>query len=113
MEGIYHGRLVADGEGNLLASSDDPEVDGQPVAYHEGSYVFLSAGEDSHNKRHEQQVLPMSSTVDMSMTDDSDLVNAYEGGENAHHFGEEASGEKNPDAVAAKITGHTDAWEAN
>lgn len=110
-DGIYHGRLVADGEGNLLADEGDNK--GMPVAFHEGSYVFLKPGEQSHNERHEQNKLePTTGTIDESMTDDTSLVNAYEGGENAHHFEPplDEPAKKDPDAMAAKITGHTDAY---
>jgi hypothetical protein len=108
-EGIYHGRLETDGNGNLLATDDG----GKPVAYHDGSFIYLNPGDPSHNERHEQQKLePTTGTVDQSMTDDTSLVNAYEGGDNAHHF-EPAPADPmpvDPDAVAAKITSHTDAW---
>src|SRR5215831_15779143 len=72
--GIYHGRLMADGQGNLLADESTLNPDtgeaeygenhGKPVAYHEGSYVFLKKGEDSHNKRHEQNVAEFAGTTD-------------------------------------------------
>lgn len=113
MSSIYHGRLVCDGDGNLLADEGDQK--GYPVKYHEGSFVFVQPGEASHNETHESNVLPaISATVDASMTDDETLVNAYEGGENAHHFDQPNPDEpphKDPDAVAAKVTGHTDAYK--
>jgi len=101
---------------------------GKPVAEHEGSYVFLSAGEPSHNDRHHQQFVVVDSTVDASQTDDPDLVNADEKN-NAHHFGvlpddphyEEGATDYrgrvtnmrtrfDPDSVAATSTSHTDAY---
>lgn len=112
MSDIYSGRLVCDGHGNLLADEGDRK--GYPVAYHEGSYVFIQPGEPSHNERHETQKVEVSATVDESMTDDSSLVNAYEGGENAHHFDNpdpDNPAPVDPDAVAAKVTGHTDAYK--
>ena len=107
-DGIYHGRLETDGNGNLLATDDEKK----PVAYHDGSFIYLKAGEESHNTRHENQALEMTGTVDDTMTDDPSLVNAYEGGENAHHFDPPpADGAPiDPDAIAAKVTSHTDAW---
>ncbi len=107
-EGIYHGRLETDGLGNLLATDDGLK----PVAYHDGSYIYLNAGEPSHNARHEQQKLePTTGTVDETMTDDPSLVNATEGGENAHHFEPPLTepAPSDPDAIAATITSHTDA----
>lgn len=120
--GIYHGRLVADGNGNLLADeaqkvgektitvtdSDGEDMlngDGQPitvtvpifkfgknhgkpVAFHEGSYVFVQKGEPSHNERHHQQVAQMTPTQHMDngfpgYAGDPD--NPTEG--NEHHWG--------------------------
>lgn len=118
--GIYHGRLVADGDGNLLA--DEGDYAGFPVAYHDGSYVFVGPGEPSHNARHHQQFVETTGTVDASMTDDPDLVNADET-TNAHHFGVSEDDPHydpdaprltraplDPDAIAAIATGHTDSY---
>lgn len=117
---IYHGRLLADGYGNLLA--DEGSRKGEPVAFHEGSYVFVQVGEKSHNERHHEQFAVVDATVDDSMTDDKSLVNASED-ENAHHFGPLKSDPHydkdapnhtrlrfDPDAVSAKISGHTDGY---
>lgn len=106
--GIYHGRLECDGNGNLLATDDGLK----PVAYHDGSYIYLKAGELSHNARHEQNKLEMTGTVDESMTDDTSLVNA-DSENNAHHFEGPGDGTADPDAIAVKITSHTDAWSDN
>lgn len=48
----YSGRLLCDGEGNLLA--DEGRHKGKPVAHvpEEGVYVLLEEGEPSHNERH-------------------------------------------------------------
>jgi hypothetical protein len=120
--GIYHGRLVTDGEGNLLA--DEGDYAGFPVAFHDGSYVFLGPGEASHNARHHQQFAEMTGTVDASMTDDPDLVNADDV-TNRHHFGvleddphydpdpNSRTGTKpslEPDAISAIASGHTDGY---
>lgn len=136
--GIYNGRMQADGEGNLLAS--EGEYAGYPIAYHDGSYVFVQPGEKSHNERHHQRfaqsavvggaVETISGTVDSSMTDDPDLINSDET-TNPHHFGtletdpsyEEGytkdNGEvsntrprNNPDSIAPRITGHTASMSA-
>lgn len=120
--GTYRGRLVADGNGNLLA--DEGEHAGHPV-YHDletGQYVFAQPGEESHNERHHQQFVDVLSTVDQSMTDDESLVNA-DSTENPHHFEvqeddphfDEGAPNKtrirhDPDRVAATATGHTDAY---
>jgi hypothetical protein len=109
----YTGRLVADGQGNLLA--DEGPRAGEPVAFDEGQYIFVAPGEPSHNERHHQQFVEATGTVDESMTDDPELVNANEN-ENTHHFGvlEEDphhDGVKyDDDRIAAKITGHTEAY---
>ena len=109
---ICHGRLVTDGYGNLLA--DEGDRAGDPVAYHEGSYVFLNPGEPSHNERHHGQYAVVTATVDESMTDDPELVNVEEGGENEHHFTQPDPDNPvpvDPDAVSAKTSGHTDAYK--
>lgn len=115
MSDIYHGRLSCDGNGNLLA--DEGDRAGFPVAAHEGSYVFVQAGEPSHNARHHQQFVGMESTVDESMTDDPSLVNVSDS-ENQHHFGVLDDDPHrdglvfDADAVAATATGHTEAYRA-
>lgn len=120
--GFYRGRLACDGQGNLLA--DEGEYAGYPVAFHDGSYVFVQPGEPSHNDRHHKQFTePITGTVDESMTDDPDLVNA-DSTTNAHHFetqpddphyDEEASNKtrvkQNPDSLSRYMTGHTESWK--
>lgn len=116
MSDIYSGRLVCDGYGNLLA--DEGERAGEPVALHEGSYVFLQPGEPSHNARYEERALEIVATQDAD-----ENAPGYAGTEssptegNEHHFGvteddPHVSGPIfDPDKVAAKVTGHTDAYK--
>lgn len=117
--GLYHGRLECDGQGNLLAA--EGEHKGYPVAFHEGSYVFVQPGEPSHNDRHHQQFVSFEGTVDQSMTDDETLVNS-DHDTNPHHFEvqeDDAHYDENspnhtrlsfhPDAIAAQVTSHTEA----
>lgn len=116
----YTGRLVADGNGNLLA--DEGPRKGDPVAFDEGQYIFVGPGEPSHNERHHQRFAAFEGTIDESMTDDPSLVNAT-ADENAHHFGPveddshfDPDAENNtrlrqlPDNQAAKLSGHTDGY---
>ncbi len=54
----YHGRLVCDGDGNLLA--DEGKKKGKPVAFdHEtGGYIYIADGALSHNERHANGNVP-------------------------------------------------------
>lgn len=114
MTGIYNGRLACDGNGNLLA---DPT--GLPVAYHEGSYVFLEPGEPSHNERHHQQFVEFQGTQDQ----DPELPGFAEEEGNTHHYGiaeddphrdEDAPNKTrlrfDPDSIAGLVTSHTEAY---
>ncbi len=109
MSDIYVGRLVADGQGNLLA--DEGDRAGDPVAFHEGSYVFIQPDEPSHNERHETQVLEVIGT-----TDENEEGQEHHAGplEDDPHY--DADAENNtklrqlPDKVSAKLTGHTEAY---
>lgn len=132
--GIYNGRMQADGEGNLLAA--EGEFAGYPIAFHDGSFVFVQPGEPSHNARHHVQFAKsttingdsdfITGTVDASMTDDPDMVNSDES-TNPHHYATQEDDphyeagytkdngqisntrpKNNPDAIAPRITGHTD-----
>jgi len=133
--GIYNGRMQADGDGNVLAS--EGEFAGFPIAYHDGSYVYVQPGEPSHNERHHQRFAVsttingevstgITGTVDASMTDDMSLVNTDET-INPHHYAtlpddpsyEEGYMKDNgvisntrpkliPDAIAPRVTGHTE-----
>jgi len=96
--GIYNGRMECDGNGNLLAG--EGEHAGFPIAYHDGSFVFVQPGEPSHNDRHHQRFAQsqrpggefsdvIDGTVDESMipvNGDRSLINTDET-TNAHHFG--------------------------
>jgi len=118
MSDIYSGRLECDGEGNLLASEGDRV--GEPVRYYEGSFVFCAPGDPSHNEAHEQNAVVMHAT----QTVDPDL-DGYAGTEDSpangaeHHFhvmsnDPHADGvKKDPNAIAAKVTGHTDAYKGS
>jgi len=121
--GIYHGRLVADGNGNLLA--DEGPDSGQPVAYIEGSYVFLQPGEPSHNDRHHERFAEMSGT----QSEDPDAP-GYAGSSpddapvGMEHHWEISEDDPNydpnsptgvrlrslPDAQSARISGHTEGY---
>lgn len=118
----YTGRIECDGYGNLLAS--EGERAGMPI-FHDvdaGDYKFVEPGGPSHNERHHKQFVSMDGTVDESMTADKSLVNA-DADRNPHHFETQSDDphydESMPnktrmrfdaDALAAKITGHTDAY---
>lgn len=159
--GIYRGRLMCDGQGNLLADEskrvgdrlaqvydgDGNEIlvdgeplvvsqpvfrygsnHGRPVALHEGSYVFLNAGEDSHNERHHKQF----ATIDGTQSADPER-DSYAGGgpgdkdakpgtehhwavpEDDPHYDSDTDNNTrlrySPDKVAATETSHTDAYE--
>lgn len=98
---------------------------GLPVAYHDGSYVFVQPGEQSHNERHHQNA------VDMFGTQDTDPdAPGYAGTKEEpvagaeHHFGvteddahydpDSPTGVKtkfDPDRIAATVTSHTEAYK--
>lgn len=107
--GIYRGRLVCDGNGNLLA--DEGDRAGEPVAYHEGSYVFVNTGEPSHNERHHEQFAEIVRTEDAG-----EERQAHHSGvlQDDPHFDADADNSTrlrfSPDKVAATETGHTDAY---
>lgn len=122
MKGTYSGRLVADGNGNLLA--DEGEHAGLPVAFHEGEYVFLEPGEKSHNARHHKN------EVGVVITQHEDPEQPGYAGTKAkptkgheHHFGpaeDDPHYDENspnntkliqlPDKQAATLSGHTEAY---
>lgn len=97
--GTYNGRMEADGMGNLLAS--EGQHAGFPIAFENGSYVFVQPGQPSHNERHHQQfaksqtpsgeVDSIAGTVDIAMIADPDdpaqaaLVNT-DSSTNPHHY---------------------------
>lgn len=128
--------MASDGMGNLIASDpENPDVDGFPIAYHDGSYIFVQAGEPSHNQRHHQQYAVIDGTrdaesvkaaaeavgIDPESEQAQAMINAG-GGENMHHFETQeddlhydpdtpnhTTPNLLPDALAAVTTSHTDA----
>lgn len=111
MPETYSGRLECDGEGNLLASGGDDH--GKPVRYENGTFVFVQPGEPSHNEMHETNVVEMKSTAQAEADGDLDFdANPHHNevqSDDAHYDGVK----KDADAVAAKITGHTDAYKGD
>lgn len=113
--GIYSGRLMCDGYGNLLA--DEGPHAGEPVAYHEGSYVFLEVGEPSHNDRHHESFAVIDGTTDEGETGQEHHLVAQP---DDPHYEEGVTDERgnltntrlrfSPDKQAATETGHTDAY---
>jgi len=131
--GTYRGRLMADGQGNLLAdeserlgdrqvTTDDGTIvsepifrygenHGKPVAEHEGSYVFVNAGEASHNDRHHRNLLEFAGTTDESAEGESHHLEPAS--DDPHYDADTENHTRlrfSPDAVAATETGHTDAY---
>lgn len=115
MADTYEGRLVADGNGNLLADDDGPDK-GKAVAYDEDSdtYVFVKAGEASHNERHHLQFAQPTPTQDVDPEMPGYAGTADDPAEGAeHHFdappaeGEASQLKTNPDLLAREISGHT------
>lgn len=120
--GTYSGRLVADGNGNLLA--DEGEHAGLPVAFEDGQFVFVQPGEPSHNARHHEN------EVGVVITQHQDPEQpGYAGTEDSptegheHHFGPteddphydpNATNNTNlvqlPDEHARWLSGHTDGY---
>jgi hypothetical protein len=109
MSDIYVGRLVCDGQGNLLA--DEGARAGDPVAEHEGSYVFINPDEPSHNERHEKKVLEVVGTTDENEPGQEHHLGPVE---DDPHYDPAADNNirmrAHPDKVAAKVTGHTEAY---
>lgn len=115
--GTYHGRLVCDGYGNLLA--DEGEDAGLPVAAAEdGTYVFVQPGEPSHNERHEKNTVGMFSTQDEDPDQPGYAGTKKEPVEGAGHHWDPLDSDPHlhglrfdPDRVAVTITGHTEAYK--
>jgi hypothetical protein len=168
--GEYHGRLAADGNGNLLAWEEE-QIGEQTVTVHDSegnvvtgpdgnaltmqipiirygenhglpvaadpdtnTFVFVQAGEPSHNQRHHKQFATsewpngetrnaIEATVAADQTDDASLVNVGDG-VNEHHLAvlptdpnydptapDDVRMTFDADAVAPFVTGHTDAYE--
>jgi hypothetical protein len=144
--GIYHGRLMCDGQGNLLADESERISDremsvydengqpvlgpggrdltvhlpifrygdnhGRPVAMHEGSYVFINAGDKSHNERYHQQFVEFAGTTDESNEGEAHHLAPSK---DDPHFDPDTENNTrlrfSPDTVAMSETGHTDAYE--
>jgi len=127
----YSGRLVCDGDDNLLASEGDWE--GHPVAFHEGSYVFVQPGEPSHNQRHQQNVLVVNGTVSAEDLQNPEVIAELERrgastdpADHKHHepgYIEEDDPHYHPtapnnikllvhpDAISPMVTSHTEAYK--
>ena len=105
----YTGRLVTDGNGNLLA--DEGDRAGEPVAYDEGQFIFIEPGSPSHNERHHQQFVDFEGTNEENAEDNP---HHYEVQEDDPHFDADAENKTKlrqlPDKVAAKSSGHTEAY---
>lgn len=145
-EGIYRGRLMCDGQGNMLADESQRVGDriravydengqpimgpdgtelvvsepvfrygsnhGRPVAMHEGSYVFLGAGEPSHNERYHQQFVTFEATTDESNEGEAHHLSVQP--DDPHYDADTENNTRlrfSPDKVAATETSHTDAYE--
>lgn len=104
---VYSGRLVTDGNGNLLA--DEGDKAGFPVRYEDGQYVFVEKGEKSHNATHEKQVVDVEGTTDESGEPHHAAVQ-----EDDAHYDPDAENKTklqfDPDAIAAVATGHTNSY---
>lgn len=132
-----------DGAGNPMLNADGTQITmlmpildvgpshGLPVAAHDGSYVFVSPGDPSHNERHQQNVLGLDPTQDVDPElpgfAGNDEADGIEG--TAHHFGvlpddphyqegatnarglvNNTNARLDPDSVAHLVTGHTAAY---
>lgn len=121
----YSGRLVCDGNGNLLAGEGDRE--GEPVAYDDGQYVFLDPDEPSHNERHHKKFagVVLTQTQDESQPGYAGTKNKPTKG-NEHHFkvaeddahysnnsnsDAQVSLKFHPDKVGERVTSHTEAYK--
>jgi len=107
---VYNGRLVADGNGNLLA--DEGDRAGDPVAYDEGQYIFIDAGEPSHNERHHQQFAAFEGTTEENADDNPHHFGVQE---DDPHYDPDAEGltklKQLPDKASSTGSGHTEAYK--
>lgn len=109
---VYSGRLVADGQGNLLA--DEGDRAGDPVAHIDGQYKFLKKDDLSHNEMHHQNFALVGNTNNYTESDFGTAENPAPGFE--HHFEVQLNDphfnglSAYPDKVAPKKTGHTEAY---
>ena len=113
----YEGRLVADGNGNLLA--DEGPRKGDPVIYDDDNdnFRFLEHGEPSHNEKYHKKFAEPIPTQDV----DPDLP-GYAGTADKpvkgseHHFlpiDDRPEIRTLPDKVSAKASGHTHSHKLN
>lgn len=85
---------------------------GEPVAFHEGSYVFLNSGDESHNDRHHQQFAVIDATTDASEEGQEHHDGVLENDPHYDGAAENATRLKfDADKVAATATGHTAAYK--
>jgi hypothetical protein len=87
-DGVYEGRLVADGNGNLLA--DEGDRAGQPVAYDKDNdnFRFLKPGEPSHNDQHHENFVGVVVTQDQDPDQPGYAGSPDDPAEgHEHHFG--------------------------
>ena len=84
---------------------------GVPVAaVGDGTYVVVAEGEESHNERHEKNVVGFAPTQSEDPTFPG-YVDPKKPGDNAHHFEDPTPGALDADIIAERITGHTDAYK--
>lgn len=115
-QGRYRGRLVCDGNGNLLA--DEGDWKGSPVAWShgDGNFQFVADGGESHNQMHHRAVKVMQGTTEESphhhQAPPTDAHYAADGGRVDERTGQPTfvRVKWDPDEIAAKVTGHTDAY---
>lgn len=104
-EGIYKGRLQVD-DGDLQAG--EGEHQGKSVAFHEGSFVFVNDGEENHNERHARAIAVITGSVE----EDPHHTGPTE--DDAHFMPGAPNNTRirfDRDSVAAKVTGHTEAYK--
>lgn len=127
--------VVHDENGDLVLGADGQAITlkvpilkfgknhGLPVAFHDGSYVFLQPGEPSHNERYHQNNVGVQGTqvVDPAEPGYAGTADEPVAG-NEHHFGvteddahydaDSPTGVRlkfDPDSIAPIVTGHTEA----
>lgn len=104
----YSGRLAADGNGGLFECLDDNTL-GREVAWDPDteSYIFVDEGAPSHNDRHGTAFADIHGS-----TEDDPHHTAIE--ESDAHYAKGAPNNTrirfDPDHIAAKVTGHTEAY---
>lgn len=117
MSDNYVGRLACDGYGNLLA--DEGERAGEPVAYSDGSYVFLEPGDKSHNEQYHKNYVDIEGTNSETAGSPENPTAGQE-----HHWGVlesdphySSSTDNNTklrfdaDKLAVRVSSHTEAYK--